>query len=418
MAFSPLTFVKNLSFVRYGGTEQEKDAAQMILKELARAGGHGELMPFQIPVSSCGHCRLQVTAPFQRELNVTPYGMCPSLPAPGKDFKLYYAERGTERDFLGVSDLSGSIVMVDSLPLDVYKQLCKVSAGAILVVTGKYYHSDEEAGIYARNLRPKFLEQGSIPTFSISAHEATELLRDGAETIHVELEQTHGEATSQNVLAVVPGTEAPEESIVLTAHYDSVPLGTGSWDNATGAAALMGLYFHFVKHPARRTLRFIWCGSEEQGLLGSKAYVAQQSELLGSIKFCFNFDMCGTILGHNDIFITGGKDLENFVEQYCREVGYSAQTHVEVHSSDSAPFADHGIPSLGLSRGTNSSDIHNCHDLIFPIGEPPLKRNIEFAQGMIRRVADSVLLPVDTGMPEDMKKALDKYFQRENPEKA
>lgn len=413
MAFSPLTFVKDLSFVRYGGTEQEKNAARMILKELESAGGHGELMEFQIPASSCQHCLLQVTVPFQREIPVTPYGMCPSLPAPGKDLKLFYAERGTERDFLGLSDLSGSIVMVDMLTLEVYKQLCKLSAGAILVVTGKYYQNDQEAGIYERNLRPKFLEQGSIPTFCISAHEATELLRDGAETIHVELEQTHGEATSQNVLAVIAGSEKPEESIVLTAHYDSVPLGTGSWDNATGAAALMGLYHHFVKHPARRTLRFIWCGSEEQGLLGSKAYVAQQADLLSCIKFCFNFDMCGTILGHNDIFITGGKELECFVDQFCREVGYSAKAHVEVHSSDSAPFADHGIPSLGLSRGTSSSDIHNCRDLIFPIGELPLKRNIEFAQSIIRRVADAALLPVDTGMPEDMKKALDKYFQRE-----
>lgn len=417
MTYSPFEFVKALSFVRYGGTPEERQAAQLLMRELSRAGGSGDLMEFEIPKSTCQRCGMKVIAPFQREIPVTPYGMCAPIPSPGKDLRLYYAERGTKQDYLGITDLSDAIVMVDLLDLDAYRLLCELHAGAILVVTGKYYQSAEEAGIYPKNLRPHFLEHGKIPTFLIGAGDATELLRDGAELLHAELEQTDGTAVSQNVLAVIPGTELPEEQIVLTAHYDSVPLGTGAWDNATGAAALMGLYHHFIRHPTRRTLRFIWCGSEEQGLLGSKAFIAQNEALLEQIRFCFNFDMCGTILGHNDIFVTGGKELETFVDQFCRETGYSAKIRVTVHSSDSAPFADRGIPSLGLSRGTNSSDIHNCRDLIFPIGELPLKRNIDFAVNIIRRVGDSAVLPVDAGMPEDMQKELDQYFHRAEKDK-
>ncbi|MBE5777198.1 MAG: Zn-dependent exopeptidase M28, partial [Clostridiales bacterium] len=151
----------------------------------------------------------------------------------------------------------------------------------------------------------------------------------------------------------------------------------------------------------------------EQGLLGSKAYIEQHEELVKSeIKFCFNFDMCGTVLGPNNICITGGKELEDFVELFCREVGYSARTRVGVHSSDSAPFADLGIPGLGLSRGTSTSEIHTCRDTMFPLGEKALKENIAFAAAIMERVVNAVLLPVDTGMPDNIKKELDKYFQR------
>ncbi|MBR4887584.1 MAG: Zn-dependent exopeptidase M28 [Clostridia bacterium] len=411
--YSPLKFVEDLSFVRYGGTAAEKKAADFIAGEIEKAGGKAELMPFQIAASTYTSHVTKVVAPYEQEIETVAFGMCGNVPAPGKDLKLLYAERGVERDLLGYDDLSGYVVMVNAITLDVYKLLVKRNAGAIFAIMGKYYHDNGEAGLYARNLRPKFLEQGVIPTFYINAHDATELLRNEAETIHIELEQTDGEATSHDVLAVIEGTEKPEESIVITGHYDSLPVGPGAWDNATGSAALMGLYLYFLENAPKRTLRFVWCGSEEQGLLGSKAYIDQHEELVkNNVKFCFNFDMCGTILGPNSIFITGGKELEDFVELFCRETGYSAMTRTGVHSSDSAPFADLGIPGIGLSRGTSTSEIHTSRDTMFPLGEKQLKENIDFATKMIARVADSVLLPVELGMPDNIKGELDKYFQR------
>ena len=411
--FSAYEFVKNLSFVRYGGTAAEKQAAEYIKAEIEKNGGSAELMPFRINASAYTSHVTKVVAPYELDIATVPFGMCGSMPAPGVDLKLFYAERGVDRDFIGHEDLSGCVVMVNQLSLDVYKELAKRNAAAIFAIMGKYYHNNDEAGMYARNLRPKFLEVGVIPTFYINAHDATELLRNGAETIHIELEQTDGEADSHDVLAVIEGTDKPEESIVLTGHYDSLPVGPGAWDNATGSAALMGLYLYFKENAPKRTLRFVWCGSEEQGLLGSKAYIEQNEELVkNNIKFCFNFDMCGTILGPNNICITGGKELEDFVELFCRETGYSARTRTGVHSSDSAPFADMGIPGIGLSRGTQTSEIHTCRDTMFPIGDKALRENIDFATKMIARVANSVMLPVDTGMPDDIKKELDKYFQR------
>lgn len=415
--YSPLQFVDSLAFVRYGGTDAEKKAAEMILAEIEASGGTGEITEFEINASAYTSHTTCITAPYTQNLNTVAFGMCGSIPAPGKDLQVLYAERGTEMDFLGYDDLSSYVVLVDMLSLDAYKALVKRNAAAIFVIMGKYYHDNGEAGLYNRNLRPKQLEQGVIPTFGINAAEATELLRNGAQTIHVELEQTDGKGTSRNVLAVIEGTDKPCESIVLTAHYDSLPVGPGAWDNATGSAAIMGLYKYFLENPPKRTLRFVWCGSEEQGLLGSKAYIDQHEDLMDSIKFCFNFDMCGTILGPNNIMITGDKALEDFVELFCREVGYSSATRVGVHSSDSAPFADRGIPGIGISRGTRSAEIHTSRDCMFPLGEKQMQMNIDFAAKIITRVVNSVLLPVPTGMPDNMKAELDKYFQREPAKK-
>jgi len=83
-----------------------------------------------------------------------------------------------------------------------------------------------------------------------------------------------------------------------------------------------------------------------------------------------------------------------------------------VHSSDSAPFADRGIPALGLSRYSQTTEIHTCRDTIFAIGADALAKNIRFAAQIAERLANAAILPVDRGMPDKIKEELDKYFQR------
>lgn len=124
--------------------------------------------------------------------------------------------------------------------------------------------------------------------------------------------------------------------------------------------------------------------------------------------------MCGTALGANRIFVTGEKELETFAEQYCKIACYSAKIVVVVHSSDSAPFCDKGIPALGLSRETTTAEIHTIHDLLPTLSEKAMRKNVAFAVRMIGDVANAAVLPVKKGMPEETKKELDKYFHREN----
>lgn len=408
------SLVERLSFVRYGGTKEELKAANILKEEIEKEGGHAELEEFKIAAYQIHTCKAEITAPYVQSLEVVPYGLSGDLPDGGADLKIRYIERSSEEAFNHLEDLSDTAVLINMLDYEMYKLLVQKQAAAFIVINPEKWHNSEaNTDLVPRMLRPKMLELGKVPGFVIRAKDATEMVRNEAKSIHLELKQTECEHTSRNILAVIEGTEIQNESVVLTAHYDSVSVGTGSWDNATGSATLMSIYHHFLKNPPRRTMRFIWCGSEEQGLLGSKAYVAQHEELIPQIKFCFNFDMCGTVLGPNMIFITGSEALKTYAEQLCKEVGHSADLIVTVHSSDSAPFCDKGIPALGISRGTRTAEIHTRYDVMTPLSAKQLYEDAQFAIFCISRVVNSAYLPVSTGMPEEMKKKLDAYFQRD-----
>ena len=406
--------VKRMSFVRFGGTDEELQVAKMLQEEIAKFGGESHLEEFEIPAFELEKCSVKVVAPYEMEIEAIPYGMSGCLPEGGVDLKFMYAQNGEAADYYGIDDLSDTVVLLNEFNYDAYKLLCQKNAAAFMVLQGKWYQNSENWDFLPRNIRNNFLENGKIPGFMIWAKDATELVRNHAEVLHLELIQKEKTNISRNVVATIPGTDDKGESIVITAHYDSVLIGTGSWDNATGSATIMCIYRHFLKNPPKRTLRFVWCGSEEQGLFGSKAYVEQHPDLVANeIKMCYNFDMCGTVLGPNNVFVTGGENLKNFAEQYLREIGMNANIRHGVHSSDSSPFADKGVPSLGLSRGSKTADIHTRQDLMFPLSAEQLVKDGEWAIGFISRAANAVRLPVDTGMPEDMKKQLDKYFARD-----
>lgn len=411
---SLLDFVEQLSFVRVAGSEEEKRAARMILEELQKArelsgnqAASEEVMHFSIPGAVVKKCAVTVNG---REIPCAPFWRSGNI---DRECKLLYLDDASEIDFCGIGDLSDTVVLLNELKDEaVYKRLVNHHAAAFMVLKGKYYFSEEECSLYPRRLREHFTRNGVIPGFTITAADANRLVQEEVQTVGLLLEQENVDWDSQNILAVVEGTEQKEESIVLTAHYDSVPLGTGAWDNATGAGALLGIYRHFVSNPPKRTLRFIFCGSEEQGLLGSKAYVEQKKELLDQIQFCFNFDMCATALGANKIIVTGTDQLETFVQQYCKMAGYSANIICRVHSSDSTPFCDKEIPALGLSRGTSAAEIHTIHDRMPVLCEAAMQKNVEFAIRIIGDVANAAVIPVEKGMSEERRKELDKYLHR------
>ncbi len=404
-----LELVRKLSFVRYGGTPEEERAANIIMEEISQSGGSSELMPFSIPSFECSKCTVTVSDPYEQEIEAVPFGCTGSVEG---DFDFIYVERGEETDYTGIGDLSNTVILINRCNYEAYRQICDRKPAAFIAISGKYFDTPDNSDLVPQPLRYEYRDMGRVPGFIIRAKDATELVRNNVSRIHVELQQTESEATSHDVVAVIPGTEDLEGDIVLTAHYDSVLVGTGSWDNATGAVNLLHLYKYFLKNPAKRTLRFVWCGSEEQGLFGSLAYIEQNPQLVEKISFCFNFDMNGTVLGPNNIFVTGGEDLKIYAEQYCREVGFSASFRTGVHSSDSAPFCDKGIPAIGISRGTNTAEIHTRNDLIDPLSARRLQEIGEFSAGFVSRMANSIILPVERKLDDKMKEELDRYFYR------
>jgi hypothetical protein len=91
--------------------------------------------------------------------------------------------------------------------------------------------------------------------------------------------QFHDEAGQNgfNLIAEIPGTDLKDEVVMIGAHFDSHHSGTGATDNATGSAAMMEALriLKAVGARPRRTIRIGLWGGEEQGLIGSRAYVKE-----------------------------------------------------------------------------------------------------------------------------------------------
>ncbi len=106
------------------------------------------------------------------------------------------------------------------------------------------------------------------------------LLADGR-TVELEVDivnRTHADGrTAYNVIAEIPGTDKAGEVVMLGGHLDSWHAGTGATDNAIGCAVMMDAarILAAIGVKPRRTIRVALWSGEEQGLLGSKAYVRE-----------------------------------------------------------------------------------------------------------------------------------------------
>lgn len=97
-----------------------------------------------------------------------------------------------------------------------------------------------------------------------------------------------------NVIADIRGTEKPDEYVILSAHFDSWdgPGSEGASDNGSGSVVMMEAMRILKASNVRpkRTIRLVLWGGEEQGLLGSRAYVDKHRESLPKISAMFNDD--------------------------------------------------------------------------------------------------------------------------------
>ncbi len=102
-----------------------------------------------------------------------------------------------------------------------------------------------------------------------------------------------------NVVAELKGSQKPEEVVIVCGHLDSWHQATGTTDNGTGSATTIeaARILAAVGAKPKRTIRFILWGGEEQGLLGSIAYVRRHRQELKRVSCVLNHDT-GTNWAH------------------------------------------------------------------------------------------------------------------------
>ena len=87
----------------------------------------------------------------------------------------------------------------------------------------------------------------------------------------------------------------------------------------------------------------MFCGSEERGLLGSKAYVRDHEAELESIALNINLDMIGCTMGKFIACVSAEEALASYLRYLGAELNFPVASRTGVYSSDSTPFADKGV---------------------------------------------------------------------------
>ena len=297
-----------------------------------------------------------------------------------------------------------------------YRDILENGAVGFITYDGNANYRDRD--IDQRELRAMVSEGvEKIPGVNINAKDAITLVNSDAKTAKIVLKQEQYEGQSHNVILEMPGEV--EETIVFTAHYDSTSLSQGAYDNMSGSVGLLGIAEYFTKNPHKYSLRFIWCGSEERGLLGAKAYCRDHEEELKNVVLNINLDMIGCIMGKFIACCTSEDKLVSYLDYFALEQGRGIRAYQDVYSSDSTPFADKGIPAVSFARiaPPPTATIHNSYDTMAVMKMEHMQQDIDFICAFANRMANAVRVPVARKMPDNMKDKLDIYLCRKRDKK-
>ncbi|PCI80233.1 MAG: peptidase M28 [SAR86 cluster bacterium] len=193
----------------------------------------------------------------------------------------------------------------------------------------------------------------------------------GDVTASVAIQNSVRTSESQNVIAIIPGTERPEETIIYTAHWDHLGVNpeipgdniyNGAADNATGTAALLAMAkMHADAGPAPRSVVFLAVTAEESGLLGSRWYTEHPVFPLATTVANINIDVLNTYGPMHDIVVVGNgsSELEGYLEQAATAQGRHLVEEPNpergyYYRSDHFNFAKAGVPALYAESGEDS----------------------------------------------------------------
>jgi carboxypeptidase Q len=241
-----------------------------------------------------GATKMTVVAPESFVVRLVSLSWAPALAAQ-QHVRIVSVGHGKAEEFSKAGDLAGAIVLVSTDEMHTWDDLfaeylnapgiieraMKAKALAIAFQSTRphdllYRHTESLAG-----------EVNGLPMVQLAREDAGRMMRllESGQKLYADLaipNHVGGPIQATNVIAELRGSEKPDEFVVLGAHLDSWELGTGALDNGCNAAlvidALRAIKASGLK--PRRSIRFILFSGEEEGLLGSHAYVkAHRSEL-------------------------------------------------------------------------------------------------------------------------------------------
>ncbi|HEY0873107.1 MAG TPA: M20/M25/M40 family metallo-hydrolase [Vicinamibacterales bacterium] len=254
----------------------------------------------------------------------------------------------------------------------------------------------------------------ALPSITIAVEHYGRILRTLEKkmpvTIEADIKNTfHEDTSSFNVIAEIPGTDKADEIVMLGAHFDSWHGGTGATDNAAGSAVMMEA-MRILKQSGvtlRRTVRIGLWGGEEQGLLGSRAYVtdhfADRTTMAlkpehAKFSSYYNVDNgTGAIRG---IYLQGNEAVAPIFEAWMKpfnNIGMDTITIRDTGGTDHQSFDAVGLPGFQFIQDPveySTRTHHSTMDVYERIQEEDMRKNAVIVAAFVYHAANrDALLP-------------------------
>jgi hypothetical protein len=254
-------------------------------KEMSLANVHTEEWTIPSTWEPDGPARGQIEKPVAHELHIYSLGWSPSTPPKGIEGEIVYVPSFFSATLdAQKAQIPGKIALVDRSSYGAKPTMDGVLFGfdrllsfspAAIITTGIANGGESESSVRFGGVL------SSVPTAQIGSEDSLlikRLLSRGPVTVRFSLSNTvRSNVQIPTVIAEVPGSDLPNEVVLVGAHLDSWQPGTGAQDNGTGVASVLeaARAIKALHRAPRRTIRFVLFGGEEEGLLGSTAYVRQ-----------------------------------------------------------------------------------------------------------------------------------------------
>ena len=240
-----------------------------------------------------------------------------------------------------------------------------------------------------------------------------EQLKSKAQYASLAMTNFSGLIKARNVIATLKGDSLPKEKIIVGGHLDSWDLATGAIDNGIGSFAVidMARAFKAQRLKTRRTVEFVLFMGEEQGLLGSKAYLAaaEASKQTDQLKFMLNYDMTNDPKGFSTsraemktLFTDWGAQIVK-IDTGFKNIFYAG---AGLHS-DHQPFMLQGIPTGGGTGGKLPNNAgqyyHSDGDSFKLVDEQQLKNTVRYSAMLTYALANTPVLPVSRQSEEKLR---------------
>ena len=399
--------LKETDYVRTGGSAEELRTAEYLAALCRELGAKTSLESFPVQM---GELRSASLSADGADVPCTGYLCCGSGTAEGRFVYL------PNTDAASVGSVKDAVVLIEGgMQHFLFQDLYENGARGFITYNGDVNKPDRD--IDRKELRSYVSLGKKLPGVNIHAKDAFALVKNGTKTVRLSVEQREYEGASRNVIAEVPGTG--EEWIVLTAHYDSTPLSRGAYDNMSGCIGLLEILEALAPGaPYRYGLRFVFCGSEERGLLGSKAYTEAHADELDRIALNINLDMIGSYMGRFIACVSAEEALVSYIRYFAAQRGWGIAARQGVYSSDSTPFADKGVPAVSFARiaASGQAVIHERYDTMALLSEKQLRDDGAFLADFVRSMADAAVCPVKRVIPDKVRDELDVYLNRKRKE--